>query len=143
MKGRILNFGLLAVILAYVGLRALTELLGATDYNSVTSVPSPDGKWVITELQSMSEGAHAPYGQHLVLASKAVARADQGHVIFAGYCEALTYQWAGSGAILFDAGLKSRRRSGRLLRARTEYRLSTRKFIVGRRVRARRCRGLY
>lgn len=65
------------------------------DYDQVGLKNSPDYRFIVTELQSSSEGVHAPYGQHLVLGRTAVRHPDQADVIFAGYCDDLQYQLAG------------------------------------------------
>lgn len=64
------------------------------DYDILSSKSSPNGSYIITELNSMSEGAHAPYGQHLVLSRRPVNTPDKGYVIFAGYCNKLSYEWS-------------------------------------------------
>lgn len=63
------------------------------DYDIYSSERSPNGSYIITGFDSMSEGAHAPYGQHLTLSKLPVNTPDKGYVIFAGYCNKLSYVW--------------------------------------------------
>lgn len=63
------------------------------DYDIASSKRSPNGNYIITEFDSMSEGAHAPYGQHLTVSKMPVNTPDKGYVIFAGYCNDLSYVW--------------------------------------------------
>lgn len=60
---------------------------------------SPNGKYVIEEIRSYSEGGHAPYGTELVLSP--VFWREKNHVILAGYFNGdLSYQWIDDKKIL-------------------------------------------
>lgn len=94
MKSKIAITVLSLLILGYVSFRVLIYFFDGIDYKILSSKRSPDANYLITEFQSMSEGSHAPYGKHLVLSWGPVNKPDKGHVIFAGYCNTLTYSWA-------------------------------------------------
>ncbi len=93
MKSKIVIGFLSLLIIGYISLRALIYFFDGVDYDISSSKRSPDGRHLITEIQSMSEGSHAPYGQHLVFSWRPVNTPDKGYVIFAGYCDDLTYSW--------------------------------------------------
>ena len=95
MKKNIIIVLLSTLILLYGLFRATSCFLVGFDFNVVSSKTSPDGVYTIFEIESMSEGGHAPYGHELVLSSrKHINHAAQGDVIFAGYCHRpLTYAW--------------------------------------------------
>jgi hypothetical protein len=90
------------LIPSYLGFRVLRHLLDGMDYQFVSSASAPDGRLVVTELQSSSEGAHAPYGQHLVLSREVVSTPDEGYVLFAGYCKSVSYSWASNEEIIIS-----------------------------------------
>ena len=72
------------------------KLLISVDYGMhylVSTESAPGGSLIVTELHSLSESGHAPYGQYLVLSRKQVTTPDKGFVIFAGYCNSLSYSW--------------------------------------------------
>lgn len=87
-----------AYLLAVVGLFILWHfsgyMLSGFDYSIVSKGASPSGHLTLYEVESLSEGGHAPYGQHLVLSSGSVRKPDDGYVVFAGYCyQPLSYSW--------------------------------------------------
>ena len=100
MKPKITIAVLVLLIAGYIGYRTLMHFIGSIRYEFISSKGSPDGRFVITELRSTREGAHAPYGQHLVLSTGELATPDKGHVIFAGYCSTLSYSWSAKDEII-------------------------------------------
>ncbi len=93
MKHRILIGVLALLIIGYALVRALAHVAQGMSYEILFHRHSPDHHLVITALQSRNEGAHAPYGQHLVLAEQRVTTPEDGHVVFAGYCKRLSCVW--------------------------------------------------
>lgn len=108
VKAKLLSAVLVLAILGYVSFRVLDSLFDSMDYDQIGLKTSPDSRFVVTELRSNSEGAHAPYGQHLVLGPRAVTHPDQAHVIFAGYCDDLQYQWVGPETIKVECATGER-----------------------------------
>lgn len=88
-----------AFLLTVVGLFILWHfggyMLTGFDYSVVSKGASPSGHLKLYEVESLSEGGHAPYGQHLVLSSSgSVRKPEDGYVVFAGYCDRpLSYSW--------------------------------------------------
>jgi len=95
LKKNIIIVLLSTLILLYGLFKATSYFVTGFDFNVVSSKTSPDGSYTIFEIESMSEGGHAPYGHELVLSSrKHINHAAQGDVIFAGYCHRpLSYAW--------------------------------------------------
>lgn len=96
---------LIAAVILYFLFLYLDALYGGGVYSSK---PSPDGKYVITYLRNSYEDGHAPYGEILVLSSEQVKTPEQGHVIFAGYCnDKLNYFWASNESINIKCNLRA------------------------------------
>ena len=76
------------------GALAVEIYLPSTSYDIDSNKVSPNGRFSVTEFYSKTDSGHAPYGQHLVLSPEKIIRhPDEGHLIFAGYCSKLSYEW--------------------------------------------------
>ncbi len=93
LKSKITIALLILLIACYIGLKLLSYFFEGMDYQVVSSKGSENKKFIVTELLSMSEGGHAPYGTQLILSGEAVNSSKQGHTIFAGYCKKVSYHW--------------------------------------------------
>jgi len=78
------------------------------EFKKISSKISPNGKFIVSEYTSLTEGGHAPYGEHLVLNKKREgADIFHGYIIFAGYCEpGMGYSWDSDGRILIKCKAK-------------------------------------
>ncbi|MBV0934838.1 hypothetical protein [Marinobacterium weihaiense] len=95
------------IVLAVLVIYSLKNLIGSYMDNLYYSVEStqasPDGSFFVTQLSSLRESGHAPYGHLLVLSkSGPVKTPDEGHVVFAGYCTLhdLSYSWVNNQHLL-------------------------------------------
>lgn len=101
-------------LLSVVGLFMLWHfggyMLVNLDYSIVSKSTSPSGNLNVFEVEALSEGGHAPYGQHLVLSSSgSVRKPDDGYVVFAGYCyQPLSYSWKSDEHISVTCKIKDR-----------------------------------
>jgi hypothetical protein len=88
-----------------------TGFLSSQNYRLLSNKTSPNGKYVITEYASVTEGGHAPYGQHLVLTTNgAIKDPEHGYVIFAGYCDpAPNYYWGSNSNVVVECKVDSGR----------------------------------
>ena len=84
------------VIGVYLLLKLASYGIDLLDYHEVSKMASPDGKFTLYEIRSLSDGAgHAPYGTQIVLSRKNnLLSPNEGYVIFAGYCQSpISYAW--------------------------------------------------
>ncbi len=102
MKKNIVIAALILIISLYVLFRAGLSYLDDYNYTKESSSASPNGYWLLTEFQSMSEGGHAPYGQYLSLTRKSeINTPEKGYVVFAGYCDnTFGYEWKSDELVL-------------------------------------------
>ena len=85
---------IIILFLILAGTLVVKIYLPSLSYSIDSNKVSPNGHFSVTEFYSNSEGGHAPYGQHLVLSREKIIRhPDEGHLIFAGYCSKLNYEW--------------------------------------------------
>jgi hypothetical protein len=62
-------------------------LVSPLDWKTVASKNAPEGGWIAYHMDSRSEAGEAPYGDHIVLASRYWPLGQYyGEVVFAGYC---------------------------------------------------------
>ncbi|MDY6922060.1 MAG: hypothetical protein SV765_17820 [Pseudomonadota bacterium] len=105
------------VIIGYISFRSAVYWLEGMDYQELSSKESPNGATLLTHIQSMNEGSHAPYGDHLILSRRGVNSSGEGYVVFAGYCESLEYLWISSQAISINCLSKDDEKSIKTLAA--------------------------
>jgi len=88
----------IAVLAGIIGIYFLAQIAGRyipSNYDIESIQHAPNKVFKVIELNSLTEGGHAPYGQYLVLAysGTTVSSPYDGYVIYAGYCAKLSYSW--------------------------------------------------
>jgi len=81
-------------VLVGLGIAAIL-VLAPSSWEEKGAKLSPDGNTKIFEYYYMSDGnRHAPYGTYLFIGpANGILPATSRHVVYAGYCDGLSYEW--------------------------------------------------
>lgn len=91
--------------LSCLGAAALLYL-APNSWEEKGSKPSPDGHASIYEYCYMSDGdRHAPYGTYIFIGpANGILPPTSRHVVYAGYCDELAYEWVTNDVIELSLG---------------------------------------